>query len=74
MKTVSVAPAGEGWAVSSDLIDNLMIFKSGAKAEDAAVRLGRAISVLGRPVQIRILLRDGGVVSKPVFSPLLRAA
>ena len=59
MKTVSIEPTGNGWAVSSDLADNAMIFNSGAKAEDAAVRLARAISESGDLVQLKIGLRDG---------------
>lgn len=59
MKTVSITPGGVGWLVNTDISDNPMIFRSGARAEETAVRLAQALADHGELVQVKIGLRDG---------------
>jgi hypothetical protein len=59
MQTVSVMPTGNGWIVRTDGIQNDQVFRSGAAAEAAAVKLAEAISAPGKPVEIRVALKDG---------------
>ena len=56
METVSVVPAGSGWAVRSPAIANEMLFRSGARAERAARRLAAALAARGDYVELRIHL------------------
>lgn len=69
MRSVRVTPAGTGWAVHCDDIDNEMMFRSGAKAEAAARRLAQALADAGEPVEIEIHLRDGGHAARFVCVP-----
>jgi len=61
VQVISVEPFTEGWAVRQDGIENPQIFTSGAKAEDAARRLGASLSRAGAPAEVRIWLRDGAL-------------
>ena len=55
---ISVAPAGEGWAVRSDLLDNELTFEQGGRAEAAARALADRYAQSGRSAEVRIFLRD----------------
>lgn len=59
MRSVTVTPVDKGWAVHCDAIENPMIFRSGAKAEEAAKRLAQAWADAGERVELEIQLRDG---------------
>lgn len=69
MLYVRVAPAADGWEVSCDAIDNSMMFRSGAKAEDAARRLAQALADAGEFVEIDVVLRDGRRGARFVCAP-----
>ncbi len=56
---ISVEPLADGWAVSQPAIENPQVFASGAKAEDAARRLGERLSQAGAASEIRVYTRDG---------------
>jgi len=56
---ISVAPAGEGWAVSSEALENDLTFDRGARAEAAARALAERYASAGRPAEVEIFLRDG---------------
>jgi hypothetical protein len=65
---ISVAPAGDGWAIQSDDLAENLIFQTGGRAERAARALARHKAEKGRDAEIRIYLRDGalaGVVAFP---------
>lgn len=59
VKVISVQPLAHGWALHQAAIDNPQVFASGAKAEDAALRLGARLAEAGDDTEIRIYLRDG---------------
>ncbi|MEP6967122.1 MAG: hypothetical protein ABI906_03490 [Pseudomonadota bacterium] len=59
VQIISVEPFAHGWAVRQAAVDNPEIFTSGAKAEDAALRLGSRLASAGGAAEIRIYLRDG---------------
>lgn len=66
---ISVAPAGEGWAVSSDAFDNALTFAKGGRAEAAARALADRYALAGRPAEVRIFLRDGALAGHYVHTP-----
>ncbi|CAN5327509.1 hypothetical protein BH10PSE4_BH10PSE4_29920 [soil metagenome] len=62
---ISVAPEGEAWAVLCPvLFDNVMIFKSGARAEAAARSLAEQLSQAGVDCLLQVRLRDGGLAGR----------
>ncbi len=58
---ISVAPAGDGWAVQSDAVDEAQFFPSGGRAEAAARALAQQTADDGRTAELRITLRDGAL-------------
>jgi hypothetical protein len=61
VKVISVQPMAEGWALHQAAVDNPQVFASGAKAEDAALRLGARLAAAGDAAEIRIYLRGGAL-------------
>ena len=61
VKVISVHPLAEGWALHQAAVDNPQVFASGAKAEDAALRLGARLAAAGDAAEIRIYLRGGAL-------------
>jgi hypothetical protein len=59
VRVIVVEPLASGWAVRQPSVDNSQVFASGAKAEDAARRLGARLAGAGLPAEIRVYLRDG---------------
>lgn len=59
VKLIYVEPLAEGWALRQAAVANPQVFVSGAKAEDAALRLGARLAAAGDATEIRIYLRDG---------------
>jgi hypothetical protein len=66
---ISVQAAVGGWSVRSSAVDNEMMFLSGAKAEQAARRLGETLAADGQTAEIRIFLRDGSQAARFVCAP-----
>ena len=65
---ISVAPAGEGWAIRSEDLAEELHFQSGGRAEHAARALADSRARAGRAAELRIYLRGGelaGVVDYP---------
>ena len=58
---IYVEPMAEGWAVRQDLVDNHQVFSSGAKAEDAALRLAVRLAKAGQPSEVQVYLRGGAL-------------
>jgi hypothetical protein len=61
VKVICVEPLADGWALRHATVDNPQVFVSGAKAEDAALRLGARLAAAGDAAEIRIYLRDGAL-------------
>ena len=61
VRVISVQPMAEGWALHQAAVDNPQVFASGAKAEDAALRLGARLAAAGDAAEIRIYLRGGAL-------------
>lgn len=61
VELICVEPLAEGWALSQAAVANPQVFASGAKAEDAALRLGARLAAAGAAAEIRIYLRDGAL-------------
>ena len=61
---ISVEPIDDGWALRQSDVENAQHFSSGAKAEDAARRLGARLSGAGRTSEIRIYTRDGSLAGR----------
>lgn len=64
---ISVVPDQDGWTVRSQLFENAMIFKSGAKAEKAARDLGNRFARSGESSEICVYLRDGALAGRYVI-------
>ena len=65
---ISVAPAGDGWAIHSNAAAEEVLFQTGGKAERAARAWATRKAGEGDAAEVRIYLRDGalaGVVSYP---------
>ncbi len=71
---ISVAPAGEGWAVQSDVLDQALFFPSGGRAEAAARALAQKAADDGRTAELRITLRDGALGGAFLYSSLSSGA
>ena len=67
VRIIVVEPFAEGWAVSQPTIANPQIFVSGAKAEDAAIRLGASLAEAGETGDTSLYARrrPGGEVPLP---------
>ena len=61
VRVIVVEPFAQGWAVKQPSVNNSQVFKSGAKAEDAARRLGARLAGAGVAAEIRVYLRDGAL-------------
>jgi hypothetical protein len=61
---ISVAPAGDGWAVRSEALDTELTFDRGARAEAAARALADRYADAGRHAEVRIFLRDGALAGR----------
>lgn len=63
MRTVSIFPAGEGWCVRSDEVDNDLFFLKGSAAETAALQLATAMAEQ-QDVRVEIYVRDGSLARR----------
>jgi hypothetical protein len=61
INVIYVEPMAGGWAVRQDDIVNPQVFASGAKAEDAALRLAQSLAGAGLASEVRVYLRDGAL-------------
>jgi len=59
VNVIYVEPMAEGWCLRQDLADNHQVFSSGAKAEDAAMRLAARLADAGQASEVRVYLRGG---------------
>jgi ApbE superfamily uncharacterized protein (UPF0280 family) len=68
-RIISVTPAAFGWSLRIDAQDSVLVFASGAQAEDAARRLACRLADAGEPAEILIRLRDGSLAGRLVTTP-----
>jgi len=61
LRIIVVEPFAHGWAVKQSSVDNSQVFTSGAKAEEAARRLGASLAGAGEAAEIQVYLRDGAL-------------
>ncbi len=61
INVIYVEPLADGWAVRQDEVVNPQVFVSGAKAEDAAMRLAQRLADAGRSSEVIVYLRDGAL-------------
>ncbi|MBI1684072.1 hypothetical protein [Caulobacter hibisci] len=62
---ISVAPEGPAWAVRcAALFDNVIIHKSGGRAEAAARGLAERLSQAGVDCLLEVRLRDGALAGR----------
>jgi hypothetical protein len=61
---ICVAPAGQGWAVSSEALETHLTFARGARAEAAARALADRCAEAGRHAEVQIYLRDGALAGR----------
>jgi hypothetical protein len=66
---ITVEPAEGGWMVSSKALKAPLVFKSSMRAEDAAWRLGRALTGRGAWAEITLKSRDGFRTSRFLCPP-----
>jgi hypothetical protein len=59
VNVIYVEPLADGWAIRQDEIVNPQVFSSGAKAEDAALRLAQRLAAAGHASEVQVYLRDG---------------
>jgi hypothetical protein len=62
---ISVAPEGPAWAVRCPaMFDNVMIFRSGARAEATARSLAERLGQAGVDCLLEVRLGDGGLAGR----------
>jgi hypothetical protein len=61
---IDVTPAGDGWAVHSDLLDEDLTFDRGGRAEAAARELAGRVARAGRAAEVRVFLKDGALAGR----------
>ncbi|MFN3513666.1 MAG: DUF6894 family protein [Phenylobacterium sp.] len=61
---VLVAPSDQGWTVCSEDAGVRLEFPNGALAEAEARRIARELAAGGRPAEVRVHLRDGGLAGR----------
>ena len=64
VRVIVVEPFASGWAVKQPSVDNSQVFVSGAKAEDAAKRLGACLADAGEATEIQVYLRGGALAGR----------
>jgi hypothetical protein len=58
---ISVEPLANGWVVRHPKVANPQVFLSGARAEDAALRLGARLAGAGQATEVVVYLRGGAL-------------
>ena len=61
---ISVAPAGDAWAVQSNASTGNLVFDRGAHAERAARAMADDFARAGRSAVVEIFLRDGAFAGR----------
>lgn len=72
MQAIAIIPFSDGWALHSTAFANAQVFRSGASAESAAIRLAQGFAEAGEGSEVTVTLRDGSLGKRFVI-PALRA-
>jgi len=64
VRIISVAALGADWTVRAHGFENDMLFRSGARAEAAARRLGERLAASGEACEIQVHDRTGALVGR----------
>jgi hypothetical protein len=59
IRQVKLSAIDGGWALEIAGVANSLVFKNGARAEDAARKLGARLARAGRTTQVEVYLRGG---------------
>jgi hypothetical protein len=62
-RIISVRPAAFGWTLHIDENDAVLVYATGAQAEDAARRLAQRLAASGEAAEVAIYLRDGSLAA-----------
>jgi len=68
-RTLAVRSAGFGWTLCVDGQDGVLLFATGALAEQTARNLARRLAEAGETVNILIYLRDGSLAGRLRSTP-----
>jgi len=68
-RIITVTPAAFGWSLRIDAQESVVVFATGAQAEDAARRLACRLADAGEPAEILIRLRDGSLGGRLIAAP-----
>ena len=66
---ITVAPAGESWAIHTDHLPEDLVFPSGGKAEAMARALAQSVAQMGKAAEIRVYLRGGALAGVLTYAP-----
>jgi len=69
---ILVSPLPGGWSVDCPITDGVLLFSSGARAEQAARKLGACLAGLGHDIQVAVHDRDGVLVGTAHYFPAQR--
>ncbi len=61
---IRVQPLAGGWVVRPSDRAQAEVYASGARAEDAALRLGARLAQAGQTSEIQVYLRDGALAGR----------
>jgi len=66
-EVITVEPLADGWSVRRPNAEWPEVFSSGAKAEEAAMRVAAALAAAGRSSEVHVYLRDGALGGRFVY-------
>jgi len=72
--SICIAPADDGWAVSSSALEAPMFFRSGGKAEAVGRQLAQELARRGQVAELVIVVRDGAVAGRIRFPAVAQGA
>jgi hypothetical protein len=67
---ILVSPVPGGWSVDCPVTDNVLVFASGARAEQAARSLGACLAGLGHDIRVAVHDRHGALIGTAHYFPL----
>jgi len=67
---ILVSPLPGGWSVDCSVTDNVLVFASGARAEQAARGLGVCLAGLGHDTRVAVHDRDGVLIGTAHYFPV----
>jgi hypothetical protein len=65
-----VSPVPGGWSVDCPATDNVLVFASGGRAEQAARNLGSCLAGLGHDIRVAVHDRHGVLIGTAHYFPV----